>query len=70
MNKGIKRLERILEDRKEDWAKKLLALVGLSNVLSKDSFTILERYYRNPDPQMKLYAKLAFMQAKRMARAY
>ncbi len=67
MDKGIKRLEKILDDRKEDWAKKLLALVGLSKVLSWESLDILERYYRNPDPQMKLYAKLAFMQAKRLA---
>ncbi|OFZ22392.1 MAG: hypothetical protein A3D92_22355 [Bacteroidetes bacterium RIFCSPHIGHO2_02_FULL_44_7] len=53
----------MLKNKKVDWVKKLLALVSLAQMASRDSLRILESYCRNPDPQMKTYARLALAEA-------
>lgn len=56
-------LKKMLENKKIDWSRKLLALVSLSKIASNEAFDVLRQYYFNPDPQMRVYAKLAFAQA-------
>ena len=70
-SKNTKRLGRILGDRKSMWGQKMLSLAGLACNTSKESIEILEKYLKNIDPEMKVYAKLALIEAKalRLARA-
>jgi len=62
-------LKRILNNKKGGWEKKLLALISLAHMASKESIEVLEAYYKNPDPEMKEYAKLALDEAKYLAKA-
>ena len=63
-------LKRILNNKRAGWEKKLLALISLAHMASKESIEVLKTYYfRNPDPEMKYYAKLALDEAKYLAKA-
>ncbi|MFH1386706.1 MAG: hypothetical protein ABIH50_03470 [bacterium] len=59
----VNMLKRELENKKIDWSRKLLALISLSKIASDEAFDVLRQYYFNPDPQMRVYAKLAFAEA-------
>lgn len=62
-------LKRMLNNKRASWEKKLLALIGLAHMASKESIEVLEAYYRNPDPEMELFAKLALDEAKYLLKA-
>jgi hypothetical protein len=62
-------LKKILDDKKADWGKKLLALISLARIASDEAISVLQVYYFDPDPKMKAYAKRAFEEAKYFAKA-
>jgi hypothetical protein len=62
-------LKRILNNKRAGWEKKLLALISLAHMASKESIGVLRAYYRNPDPEMRYYAKLALNEAEYLAQA-
>ena len=57
-------LKRILANKRADWGRKFLALISLAQIASDEAINILQVYYFNPDPKMRVYAKLAFEEAK------
>jgi len=57
-------LKRMLNNKKMGWERKLLALLSLAKMASKESLEIIEDYCRNPDPGMKEYARLALGEAR------
>ena len=68
-NPQIQRLSRILKNKSASWEKKLLALIGLAHIASEETIKILEHYYKNPDKEMKFYARLALDEARQLNRA-
>ena len=63
-NDSVWVLQAMLKNKRVDWIKKLLALMSLAQIASQESLRILDSYCKNPDPQMKIYARLAFAEAK------
>ena len=57
-------LKRILNNKQAGWEKKLLALISLAHMASKESIAILEEYCNDPDPNMGIFAKRALDEAK------
>ena len=66
--KDIHILRARLNNKKMGWEEKLLALIGLAHIASNESVEILQKYYRNPGSEMKVYAKLALDEAKHLAK--
>jgi len=51
-------LTRILRNKRINRARKLLALISLARMASKESLAVLETYCRRAAPGLKDYAKL------------
>jgi len=67
--KNVWILQAMLKNKKVEWIKKLLALISLAHIASRESVKILENYYKNPDPKMGFYARMALEEAKFLAKS-
>lgn len=54
----MKILKRMLKSKRVGWGRKLLALIGLARIASRESLAVLGAYRRQAVPGLKGYTKL------------